>query len=58
VTYEIGLFEVGVEEVKAVGELVHVFVERETGRPGVQGMGMGLREGLEKLLVEKGRAKL
>lgn len=57
VTYEIGLFERGVEGVKAVGELVHVFVERGTGRPGVEGMGRGLREGLGRLLVD-GKAKL
>src|SRR5579862_3965997 len=29
VTYEIGVFERGVEEVKAVGSFVHVFVDRE-----------------------------
>ncbi|KAG9528744.1 Thioesterase/thiol ester dehydrase-isomerase, partial [Aureobasidium melanogenum] len=33
VTYEIGVFERGVEEVKAVGEFVHVFVDRESRRP-------------------------
>lgn len=51
VTYEIGLFERGVEVVKAVGEFVHVFVERETGRPSKQGMHPRLREGLEMILV-------
>ncbi|KAJ2896795.1 uncharacterized protein MKZ38_005241 [Zalerion maritima] len=51
VTYEIGLFERGVEEVKAVGGFVHVFVERETGRPARNGMSDGLRRGLEKILM-------
>jgi len=38
---------------------VHVFVERETGSVGVGGMGSELREGLGRLLVEKGgKAKL
>lgn len=57
VTYEIALFEKGREEVKAVGELVHVFVERETGRPGVKGMGGALRKGLEGLCVDGGKVK-
>lgn len=55
VTYEIGLFERGVEDVKAVGELIHVFVDRETGRPATQGMSDNLREGLQKLLVPQSK---
>jgi acyl-CoA thioester hydrolase len=51
VTYEIALFEQGVEEVKSVGEIVHVFVDRETGRPAVKGMNDDLKEGLQKILV-------
>jgi acyl-CoA thioester hydrolase len=51
VTYEIALFERGVEEVKSIGEIVHVFVDRETGRPAANGMGNSLKEGLQKLLV-------
>jgi acyl-CoA thioester hydrolase len=59
VTYEIAVFEKGVEGVRAVGEFVHVFVERGSGRPGARGMGVGLRRGLEGILVrEGGRAKL
>lgn len=57
VTYEIGLFEKDVDQVKAVGEFVHVFVERETGRPAAAGLNQMLREGLERLLV-KAEAKL
>lgn len=53
VTYEIALFQQGVEEVKSVGELVHVFVDRETGRPANRGMSDSLKEGLQKLLVSK-----
>jgi acyl-CoA thioester hydrolase len=51
VTYEIALFERGVEEVKSIGEIVHVFVDRETGRPATNGLSNSLKEGLQKLLV-------
>jgi acyl-CoA thioester hydrolase len=51
VTYEIALFEKGVEAVKAVGEVVHVFVDRSTGRPAPAGMNSKLREGLERICV-------
>ncbi|KZF26560.1 thioesterase family protein [Xylona heveae TC161] len=50
VEYEIGVFERGCPEVKAVGGFVHVFVAREAGRPVKQGMPLEMREGLEKLL--------
>jgi len=53
VTYEIALFEKGVEEVKSVGEFVHVFVDRETGRPAASGMNESLKKGLEKILVRE-----
>lgn len=52
VTYEVGLFERGVDEVKAVGEFIHVFVDRGTGRPVKSGMDGALRRGLEKLFVD------
>ena len=58
VTYEVALFEKDVEGVKAVGEFVHVFVERATQRPGINGMNSRLREGLEKLLVRDSSSKL
>lgn len=54
VTYEIGIFERGVEEVKAVGEFVHVFVDRESRRPRAEGMLLGMREGLKRLLNDEG----
>ena len=71
VVYEIGIFEEGNEEVKAVGEFVHVFVERGTMKPSTKGMSEEVRRGLERLAVadpeaerdkddggEKGKAKL
>ncbi|EOD44378.1 putative thioesterase family protein [Neofusicoccum parvum UCRNP2] len=59
VTYEIGVFKRGVEEVKAVGEFVHVFVERESQKPGKNGMHETLRKGLGEIVVDQpGKAKL
>lgn len=58
VTYEVALFEKGVEAVKAVGEFVHVFINRATQRPRVDGMNSQLREGLERLLVQHDSSKL
>ncbi|KAK6951438.1 hypothetical protein Daesc_007973 [Daldinia eschscholtzii] len=58
VTYEIALFEKGVEQVKAVGEYVQVFVDRSTQRPNANGMNPQLRDGLEKLHVDTNSSKL
>jgi len=58
VTYEIGVFERGTEEVKAVGGFVHVFVERETMKPGTKGMGNDIRKGLEAIAMAEAKAKL
>ncbi|PYI02758.1 Thioesterase/thiol ester dehydrase-isomerase [Aspergillus sclerotiicarbonarius CBS 121057] len=63
VTYEVGVFKQGEEEVKVVGGYTHVFVARETMRPTKEGMEDGLRRSLEKLVVGGGgkdgeRAKL
>lgn len=55
VTYEIGVFERGHEEVKAVGEFIHVFVDRESRRPGKTGMAEGLKQGLNMLLSDSPR---
>ena len=55
VTYEIGVFEAGQDEVKAVGEFVHVFVDRDSRRPGKTGMAGELKQGLEKLHINKTR---
>ena len=51
VTYEVGVFEKGAEDVRAVGGFTHVFVEREKNRPTASGMNSKIRVGLEKLLV-------
>lgn len=55
VTYEVGLFERGVEEVRSVGELVHVFVDRKTGRPAANGMIKNIKDGLEKIYVPQSK---
>ena len=53
VTYEVGVFERGSEDVRAVGGYTHVFVERETNRPSAYGMSEETRRGLERLLVDE-----
>jgi len=55
VTYEIALFERGVEEVKSIGELVHVFVDRKTGRPSPNGLNNKLKEGLQRILAKQSK---
>jgi len=50
VTYETALFERGVEGVRAVGKFIHVFVDRDTGRPAANGMSGNIKSGLEKIL--------
>lgn len=57
VTYEVGVFRKGEEDVKVVGGYTHVFVERETMRPGTEGMEGSVRKGLEGLVKEP-KAKL
>lgn len=58
VVYEVALFEKNVDQVKAVGEFVHVFVDRITQRPNVNGINDQLRKDLEKLLVVESPSKL
>jgi acyl-CoA thioester hydrolase len=55
VTYEFALFQQGIEEVKSVGEFIHVFVDRETGRPATNGINEDLKEGLQKILVKQSK---
>ncbi|KAF3923312.1 hypothetical protein ABW21_db0202899 [Orbilia brochopaga] len=56
VTYEIGVFETGKEEVCAVGSFVHVFVESAGRRPvKIEGE---IRTGLERLVVQREESKL
>ncbi|KAI9816807.1 MAG: hypothetical protein M1827_001452 [Pycnora praestabilis] len=52
VNYEIGVFERGAEEVRAVGGFIHVFVDRQNNRPTAEGMNEDLRSALEKLLLK------
>ncbi|PVI04234.1 Thioesterase/thiol ester dehydrase-isomerase [Periconia macrospinosa] len=52
VTYEIGVFRRGEEQVKAVGEFVHVFVDRESRKPAKLGMADALKEGLARIAAE------
>ncbi|KAJ4362406.1 hypothetical protein N0V83_010499 [Neocucurbitaria cava] len=53
VTYEIGVFEQGKDEVMAVGGFVHVFVDRDTRRPATTGMSEALKRGLQDLVSHK-----
>jgi acyl-CoA thioester hydrolase len=55
VTYEIGVFERGQDDVKAVGEFIHVFVDRESRRPGASGMADELKTGLQLLMADEAR---
>ncbi len=50
VAYEVGVFERGQDDVRAVGGFTHVFVERDTNRPAATGMSTEIRSGLERVL--------
>lgn len=50
VTWEVGVFRKGEEDVKMVGTNVHVFVLRDTMRVGSEGMDDRVRRGLKRLL--------
>jgi len=59
VEYEVGIFKRGDEKVKAVGGFMHVFCDKDSGRPMADGMSAQIREALAKLLVdEPKRSKL
>jgi len=55
VTYEVALFQQGVEQVKSVGEFIHVFVDRKSGRPAANGMNVDFKEGLQRILVKQSK---
>ncbi|KAF2851401.1 thioesterase family protein-like protein [Plenodomus tracheiphilus IPT5] len=55
VTYEIGVFEQGQDEVKAVGEFIHVFVDRDSRRPSKDGMSEETKSGLVAIQVDKSK---
>lgn len=58
VTYEVGVFKQGEEDVKVVGGYTHVWCPRETMRPAKEGMEPRVRRGLEKLIVNDRGSKL
>ncbi len=53
VTYEVGVFEHGKEDVRAVGGFIHVFVDRKKNKPAANGMSSEIKEGLEKILYHE-----
>jgi acyl-CoA thioester hydrolase len=57
VTYEVGVFEQGADDIRAIGGFTHVFVDKDTNRPIPEGMPAEVRSGLEKLFLKE-RAKL
>lgn len=56
-TYEVGVFERGKENVRAVGGYTHVFADKDLKRPAPDGMSSETRNGLEKLLLS-GKPKI
>lgn len=50
VAYETAVFERGVEEVRAVGEFVHVYVDSQSRKPTADGMPARMREVLSQLV--------
>lgn len=55
VTYETAVFEQGVDEVRAVGEFVHVYVESANRRPPKDGMTPAMREALSALVQSQAK---
>ena len=53
VTYEIGVFDRGAPDVRAVGSFTHVYVDRETRRPAANGMPEKARAGLGRILTHE-----
>ncbi|KAL2856969.1 HotDog domain-containing protein [Aspergillus pseudodeflectus] len=53
VTYEVGVFKQGEDDVKVVGGYTHVWCERESMRPARGGMEKGIRSALERLMVRE-----
>jgi len=53
VTYEVGVFEHGQDDVRAVGGFTHVFVNRKVNRPAASGMPGEVRRGLQRLVKEE-----
>ena len=53
VVYEVGVFEQGAEDVRAVGSFTHVFVDRQKNRPDPDGMDARIKEGLEEICIRE-----
>lgn len=53
VTYEVGVFKQGEDDVKVVGGYTHVWCERGVMRPAKGGMESGIREALGRLMVKE-----
>lgn len=53
VEYEIGVFEQGKDDVRAVGGFTHVFCDRRKNRPQPEGMAPEIRAGLEEILARE-----
>ena len=53
VAYEVGVFERGADDVRAVGGFTHVFVDRDKNKPLIEGMPAKARAGLEKILAKE-----
>ena len=58
VEYEVGIFEQGQEDVRAVGGFMHVFCDQDTGRPMPNGMSDEIRKPLEAIMCDEEKAKL
>ena len=52
VTYEVGVFERGADDVRAVGGFTHVYVDRKSNRPLADGMPAQAREALQRLCTQ------
>jgi acyl-CoA thioester hydrolase len=57
VAYEVGVFERGHADVRAVGGFTHIFCDKKTMRPQKAGMCKEVREGFERILAKE-KAKL
>lgn len=53
VEYEVGIFEQGKDDVRAVGGFMHVFCDQDSGRPMPNGMSAHIREPLEAIMADE-----
>jgi acyl-CoA thioester hydrolase len=57
VEYEVGIFEQGADDVRAVGGFMHVFCDQDSGRPMPNGMSADIRKSLEAIMADEEKAK-